>query len=1161
MFSPTVGRRSVKRALAAYASADGHLGSAAIPAANRIYISALVISAVLQVVHTIALPLLITWDGHGYVRLAHILNDARAAGNWDYLRTPLYPAALKLFFAFLGESAGAVLLLQALYGFAGTVLLGSVMRRVAGTGWAAACILLLSFHPALITYQHILLTEPGTYFFLALTMWVAVVPVRYPARQAAAVAFALAAGFYHRQSLLYVAPAAGLVFLIVHAMQAPGRADRIGAVRKRTLAYAAGIACVPFLLAWPWQQLPAVKTRINGGVLAYGMAKQALIPPGHEVWGPARSLYEDVIRQSTRNGSLPLDGLRHGLELSITEIIVARSQDVSRLFVEVVVQAPWTYVRKVTQTWLYYAGIAGWPSDSALFRETILSGGAATIIGEGPPGGRNLRPEFSRQSPNVPGLRRVLRVIAPLYDVLMFLSVLALPFGVVIGVAARNPALVAASLLASCFLAANAAVLNAQDRMAAPALGLALTSFLLILRWAWARCAATVSRNQPRRCSILLFTALLVVGVGAHSVYAVLSRSVLSADEAHYTTGVHAIAAAFGHGPVATWHAFTSALGFKPPLICIPGAFLVPFTRDPIFAARCSLVVIFAGLAVVSYIWFRRVLGSLWGMCATTILITAPLITGLTHRVYTEGLLLLLILLFLDLLLRANNAGHLSLMLIAGGVAGLGLLCKTTFPVLVAIPAAWVLWCGYRQARGAGRTVAFFGALTASMAIAAAVAWPWYSRNWVAATNHVRMAAACPTCSYPAVNSFLAVISSGPQFWASVLAAAALIPTLKGLLSRAWERESSIRWTVLLLLGAVSLVLYLTGVNKSVRNAVTLLPAIAALAAVSLHWLASKSGRPLLTGTVCVLLSVVGLLHGNFGVPPITVRAGDLRLFDTRHALNPPHWFTDNHPLDTRDLDLERIEAFIAADRAPRAGHAATTVGVTYHGLSVNFDYLLLIAQIRAHPLRFLPHYALPADAGAIDYLVSCSGCERLNPGEHNFNALGTVLENAAAQGVEFEPVFSHNGPERVTLKVLRRVSREFAAESIPGTIQMEAEQFTGGNVSIDKGELGYGTGIGVIVTHVFPAFAEYTIVVERGRGYRLELRCASAEFRPVRVLVNGRVARESVCGAASGGFGPQDQRWQPGGVLTLTKGRNLLRLEGAGPFPHIDKLRLVPVN
>ncbi|HRK22073.1 MAG TPA: DUF1549 domain-containing protein, partial [Fimbriimonadaceae bacterium] len=125
-------------------------------------------------------------------------------------------------------------------------------------------------------------------------------------------------------------------------------------------------------------------------------------------------------------------------------------------------------------------------------------------------------------------------------------------------------------------------------------------------------------------------------------------------------------------------------------------------------------------------------------------------------------------------------------------------------------------------------------------------------------------------------------------------------------------------------------------------------------------------------------------------------------------------------------------------------------------------------------------------------------------------------------------------------------------------SIVLEAEDYVAGNVIKDRQS--YGKGIGVLVNRgELPNFAEYVVTVPKEGSYQLDLRYASGDPRPARVSVNGTPVLSSAGGKVSGGFYPGHQKWFAEGIFELKEGENRIRLERDGPFPHIDRLLLLP--
>jgi len=128
-----------------------------------------------------------------------------------------------------------------------------------------------------------------------------------------------------------------------------------------------------------------------------------------------------------------------------------------------------------------------------------------------------------------------------------------------------------------------------------------------------------------------------------------------------------------------------------------------------------------------------------------------------------------------------------------------------------------------------------------------------------------------------------------------------------------------------------------------------------------------------------------------------------------------------------------------------------------------------------------------------------------------------------------------------------------------PGATIIEAEDFSAGNAAADRAV--FGSGIGVLTSPKIPASAEYQFNLPAIDNYEIYARYATEGARPVTLLLNGKVVNKEFCGNPTGGYYPAAQRWFPGGVFNLPGGKTTLRLESNGPFPHIDKIALVPMH
>jgi hypothetical protein len=145
-------------------------------------------------------------------------------------------------------------------------------------------------------------------------------------------------------------------------------------------------------------------------------------------------------------------------------------------------------------------------------------------------------------------------------------------------------------------------------------------------------------------------------------------------------------------------------------------------------------------------------------------------------------------------------------------------------------------------------------------------------------------------------------------------------------------------------------------------------------------------------------------------------------------------------------------------------------------------------------------------------------------------------------------------------VKQAKTVGPDSKAKRLPGMVLIEAEDFTRGNVQKDFS--GYGQGIGVIYNiGQFPNFAEYDLEVISGGLYQLALRYAAAVARPIKLIINGDPVKSDAADKVTGSWNPDTQTWMLEGVFRFKAGKNSIRLERQKPFPHFDKLLIVPAR
>lgn len=140
------------------------------------------------------------------------------------------------------------------------------------------------------------------------------------------------------------------------------------------------------------------------------------------------------------------------------------------------------------------------------------------------------------------------------------------------------------------------------------------------------------------------------------------------------------------------------------------------------------------------------------------------------------------------------------------------------------------------------------------------------------------------------------------------------------------------------------------------------------------------------------------------------------------------------------------------------------------------------------------------------------------------------------------------------SLKEALPIAEDEQRHSAPETIPLEAENYARGNVLKDT--TNYGFGIGVLVNQgELPNFTEYDIEVQRSGLYQVDLRYAAASARPTIIIMDGHPIKTDATSQVTGSWTPESQKWFVEAVVSLSAGPHLVRLENAGPFPHIDKL------
>ena len=564
--------------------------------------------------------------------------------------------------------------------------------------------------------------------------------------------------------------------------------------------------------------------------------------------------------------------------------------------------------------------------------------------------------------------------------------------------------------------------------------------------------------------------ALILALSACHTYYLVESRLPPSTDEAHYMTGALSISEGLRSGSLTgIWAGYQNALGFKPPLICIPAGILMWLFGGVTLPAYLSLVPLFAVVGLSSYSLFRRCLQPYYAAVATILLLTTPMITGLTHNFLVELLLVLICVTFLGVLTR-DPWSSLKSSGLAGVLIGCGILCKPTFAVLVFAPLVYSFGVAASQHKDRRALLGLFRNLLAAGCIAVLVAWSWYSKNWEAAVDHAKSSMNC--CAYQ--NWIQADISTGPWIVVFLVSVAGFGLVMRQLLQRRARGSEIFAWILILLLGITTAIACAASQPKGTRYSATWLPMIAGLASAAFACLDSRKwARP--AAATLAAASIFVSLQISFGILPIAdIRIGDIRVFGSRFPLDIPDWYNNTHPLDRRDFRMAEAEAVIARDAvahlAPGQGALATTTAL---GILIDFDYFQLLASARRSPVHYLPWQDNKTTGPeAPDYVLCFTGFEAIYPGVFFINYHPSFRDDVASGKIPYRLLSRLSGPSGTDIWIYAKQRREAHGPPKDGDLLLEAELFHRGDVTADFDT--YGRGIGVIVTPKPPGFVEY---------------------------------------------------------------------------------------
>lgn len=441
----------------------------------------------------IACPILVSYDGNEYIMLGDLLGSPAFRAEWNPIRTPGFPLALRVAFYFLGRSALAAQLVPLLCGALGCVLIADSIRHLFGEAAGIVTLFLLGLFPTLVAFQHMVLTETGTFFFLALLVRIG---VRTPETsraawlRAAAFALVLSAGYMWRQSIFALIPVLAILQALTARRVATGRRLLL------PLAQAALILLVPLILTRPWTAI-FPKTNFGARMMLDFALMQYAIPPSHPALAPIageyRALRTTVDLERHPSGLPWMEISNLGARLSLPPTPLAANL----YYLRIVSRHPSWYLRGVARTLKLFIGLDA-TSEAKNMRAMVLHPEARYSLVDRGPSKIEARNRADLMQPSPPGaLRRLLaRLVLP-YDALVPLSSLAVMLLFVIALIRRDEPLLFLSGIPGAYVLAHAVFLMSIDRFVVPTWPIALACTVALA--AYALRALQESRRRARR--------------------------------------------------------------------------------------------------------------------------------------------------------------------------------------------------------------------------------------------------------------------------------------------------------------------------------------------------------------------------------------------------------------------------------------------------------------------------------------------------------------------------------------------------------------------------------------------------------------------------------------------------------------------------------------
>ena len=499
---------------------------------------------------------------------------------------------------------------------------------------------------------------------------------------------------------------------------------------------------------------------------------------------------------------------------------------------------------------------------------------------------------------------------------------------------------------------------------------------------------------------MLLFLIVL------NGVWLYLDHSVPAWDDAYYlTNSLRTYDALTDNGLVGFARQFLRGMSTKPPLVAaLPTPIYLMVGRHPRVALLVNLAFLLMTLAA-TYLLGKALADRTAGLVALGIVGTMPMVYGLSRVFLVECGLTVLVTLTLCILASADT-GALWPAFILGGIFGLGLLMKTSFPIYVAAPILWLLIQNGRSIISRGRVGAFLVPLLL-------IAGPWYAVNASAAlrtalaAGSAETARAYQTGGLAETGKYLInLMNCGPRLYFAGLAILAIL--CMGRMSALCRRG-----VVFCLVAALPIAFLCLSRYRDLRYAAPIFPVVAVALGIFATAAIARFRVAVVVVTLLLAVGTADMLDASFGFMDRRFDGGGLLLSVPRFSyVRPPQrtfW-------QYRDL--------LTAMQKRRRWNASVPLLLVLGSdtITVNADTVTLAALAARIPVEvtttaYVSPVALRQLLAAASYFAYVD-----NAADSPFNSLGRVAIALVSADPRFREFLSTTLPDGSHLHILESI-------------------------------------------------------------------------------------------------------------------------------------------